>query len=118
MKKSNFILKLALYVMLFLLVTAFSSCSKDDIPTPVAPVVVPPVVVIPTFAGPTYLDNYISIASWNSNSQWNLANVHDPSVEKCGEYYYMYQTDASYGNAHDGQGHFPYRRSKDLVTWQ
>jgi arabinan endo-1,5-alpha-L-arabinosidase len=30
----------------------------------------------------------------------------------------MYQTDASYGNAHDGHGHFPYRRSKDLVTWE
>jgi arabinan endo-1,5-alpha-L-arabinosidase len=30
----------------------------------------------------------------------------------------MYQTDASYGNAHDGYGHFPYRRSKDLVNWE
>ena len=78
----------------------------------------PPVVVVPGFAGPTYSDNYISISSWNNRSQWNLANVHDPSVEKCGEYYYMYQTDASYGNAHEGHGHFPYRRSKDLVTWE
>jgi arabinan endo-1,5-alpha-L-arabinosidase len=30
----------------------------------------------------------------------------------------MYQTDASYGNAHDGNGHFFYRRSKDLITWE
>ena len=30
----------------------------------------------------------------------NLANVHDPSVMKAADgYYYMYQTDASYGNA-------------------
>jgi arabinan endo-1,5-alpha-L-arabinosidase len=46
-----------------------------------------------------------------------LANVHDPTVEKCGEYYYMYGTDASYGNVHVGRGQFPYRRSKDLVSW-
>ena len=121
MKKSNSILKLVPYLVLFLLVVSVSSCSGDDTPTPVPPVVVPPVVVppvVPAFPGPTYSDNYISIASWSTNSQWNLANVHDPSVEKSGEYYYMYQTDASYGNAHDGHGHFPYRRSKDLVTWE
>jgi len=33
-------------------------------------------------------------------------------------YYYMYQTDASYGNAHSGNGHFHARRSKDLVNWE
>lgn len=66
---------------------------------------------------PTYLDDYSAISGWANNSSWNLANVHDPSVEKCGDYYYMYGTDASYGNALDGRGHFPYRRSKDLVTW-
>ncbi len=70
------------------------------------------------FPGPTYADNYTSISSWGSRSQWNLANVHDPSVEKSGEYYYMYQTDASYGNAHEGNGHFFYRRSKDLINWE
>lgn len=71
-----------------------------------------------TFPGPTYSDNYTSIASWSMRSQWNLANVHDPTVEKSGDYYYMYQTDASYGNAHEGHGHFPFRRSKDLVNWE
>lgn len=67
---------------------------------------------------PSYSDNYTSLSSWAQRAQWNLANVHDPSVEKCGEYYYMYQTDASYGNVHVGHGHFPYRRSKDLVNWE
>lgn len=71
-----------------------------------------------SFNGPTYADNYTPIASWDSRSSWNLANVHDPSVTKDGDYYYMYQTDASYGNAHDGHGHFPYRRSQDLVHWE
>ena len=70
------------------------------------------------FTAPTYTDDYSSIASWNSRSQWNLANVHDPSVVYDGEHYYMYSTDASYGNAHVGQGHFLYRRSKDLVNWE
>jgi arabinan endo-1,5-alpha-L-arabinosidase len=70
-----------------------------------------------TYNPPTYLDDYSAISGWVNNSSWNLANVHDPSVEKCGDYYYMYGTDASYGNVLDGHGHFPYRRSKDLVTW-
>ncbi|MDR3188288.1 MAG: arabinan endo-1,5-alpha-L-arabinosidase [Prevotellaceae bacterium] len=71
------------------------------------------------FQAPTYADDYsvAGISSWANRNQWNLANVHDPTVEKCGDYYYMYGTDASYGNVHVGRGHFPYRRSKDLVSW-
>lgn len=86
-----------------------SGCKKKE--------TVPPEVVV-TFPGPTYPDNYTPISSWSLRSEWNLANVHDPTVEKCGEYYYMYGTDASYGNVLDGHGHFPYRRSKDLVNWE
>ena len=71
-----------------------------------------------SFSGPLYSDDYVLISSWPNRSSWNLANVHDPSVEKCGDYYYMYQTDASYGNVHLGFGHFPCRRSKDLVNWE
>jgi arabinan endo-1,5-alpha-L-arabinosidase len=120
MKKTIPILKIASYLGLFLIALAVGSCSSDDPATENTdpPVVVPPVVIPPAFPGPTYADNYSSISSWTNRAQWNLANVHDPSVEKSGEYYYMYQTDASYGNAHDGHGHFPYRRSKDLVTWE
>jgi arabinan endo-1,5-alpha-L-arabinosidase len=73
---------------------------------------------VTNFTAPTYPDDYSAIASWGSRSQWNLANVHDPSVVYDGEHYYMYSTDASYGNAHVGQGHFLYRRSKDLVNWE
>ena len=120
MKKSNSILKLASYLVLFLATVSVSSCSNSDAPTTPtpAPTPVPPVVIAPGFPGPSYLDNYTSISSWGSNSQWNLANVHDPTVAKCGDYYYMYQTDASYGNATEGHGHFFYRRSKDLVNWE
>lgn len=74
--------------------------------------------VLQYFVPPTYADDYSSISGWHQRHLWNLANVHDPTVEKDGEYYYMYGTDASYGNTHVGYGHYPYRRSKDLVNWE
>ncbi|MDR9364989.1 MAG: arabinan endo-1,5-alpha-L-arabinosidase [Balneolaceae bacterium] len=74
--------------------------------------------IIEDFDGPTYSDNYTPVASWGNRTQWNLANVHDPTVVKDGEYYYMYQTNASYGNEHEGHGNYPYRRSKGLVNWE
>lgn len=71
------------------------------------------------YEAPTYPDNYLSLSSWSNRHEWNLANVHDPTVMKADDgYYYMYQTDASYGNAHKGYGHFHARRSKDLVNWE
>ena len=71
------------------------------------------------YKAPTYPDNYTNISSWSQRNQWNLANIHDPTVMKADDgYYYMYQTDASYGNVTDGHGHFHARRSKDLVNWE
>jgi arabinan endo-1,5-alpha-L-arabinosidase len=69
---------------------------------------------------PMYSDDYRSISSWAKKDEWNLANVHDPSIAYFGGYYYMFNTDASYGNAHmDSRDHvhFPGKRSKDLVNW-
>ncbi len=71
------------------------------------------------YEGPEFRDDYSSFAGWDQRDKWNLANVHDPSVVKADDgYYYMYQTDASYGNAHTAGGHFHGRRSKDLVNWE
>lgn len=71
------------------------------------------------YVAPTYVDNYVDIAGWEQCDKWNLANVHDPTVVLAEDgYYYMYQTDASYGNAHTAGGHFHSRRSKDLVNWE
>lgn len=71
------------------------------------------------YQAPVYPDDYRSVSGWEQREQWNLANVHDPSVVKADDgYYYMYQTDASYGNVHKGHGHFHCRRSKDLVNWE
>lgn len=71
------------------------------------------------YEAPGYADNYTGIAAWSQRDQWNLANVHDPTVMLADDgYYYMYQTNASYGNAHDGHGHFHARRSNNLVDWE
>lgn len=71
------------------------------------------------YRGPKYPDYYVDYAGWGNRSQWNLANVHDPTVVKAADgYYYMYQTDASYGNAHTEGGHFHGRRSLDLINWE
>ncbi len=71
----------------------------------------------PSYTAPTYSDDYSAISSWSYVNSWNLANVHDPTVAKFGDYYYMFQTDASYGNATNGHGHYFGRRSRDLVNW-
>ena len=70
-----------------------------------------------TYTAPTYADDYASVSGYSNRSKWNLGNVHDPSVVKCGDSYYMYGTDASYGNVLNTYGHFPYKTSKDLVNW-
>src|ERR1035437_306884 len=70
-----------------------------------------------SYSAPTYADDYSSISSYANRLSWNLGNVHDPTIVKCGSYWYMYGTDASYGNVLNGYGHFPYKISLDLVKW-
>lgn len=42
------------------------------------------------YVAPTYSDDYTSISDWSKRSQWNLANVHDPSVVLAEDgYYYL-----------------------------
>lgn len=119
----------------FLGALALTACSKDDGPelvpvTPPTPVTPPDPTPVPTpdpdpdpiaYEAPTYEDYYINsnMGDWTRRSKWNLANVHDPSVMLAEDgYYYMYQTDASYGNVHANHGHFFCRRSKNLIDWE
>ncbi|MDE6338717.1 MAG: arabinan endo-1,5-alpha-L-arabinosidase, partial [Muribaculaceae bacterium] len=68
---------------------------------------------------PKYEDYYVNVMGWEKRDKWNLSNVHDPTVMLADDgYYYMYQTDATYGDTHKGHGHFHGRRSKDLVNWE
>jgi arabinan endo-1,5-alpha-L-arabinosidase len=69
---------------------------------------------------PAFSDDYRSVSGWSYKDQWNLANVHDPSIAYFKGYYYMFNTDASFGNEHlknPDHMHFPGKRSKDLVNW-
>ena len=71
------------------------------------------------YKAPNYNDDYRKNSEWDKRSSWNLANVHDPTVMRADDgYYYMYQTDASFGDVHNGNGHFHGRRSKNLVDWE
>lgn len=106
-------LKHLLILFIGLTVLLFVGC-KDDI-EPENPTNGTDTVA--SFTIPTYADDYSSISSWTDRDKWNLANVHDPSVAYYDGYYYMYGTDASYGNAAEGHGHFQGKRSKDLVNW-
>ena len=70
----------------------------------------------------TYSDNYAAFSSWSNRSKWNLANTHDPTVFKWTDgYWYMFATDASYGDelhkASTGK-YFAGKRSKNLVDWE
>lgn len=107
-------MKLKYFLILFItLVTlSFAGCKEDE-PKPDGEKPNP----VPSFTIPTYADDYSSISSWVNRNKWNLSNVHDPSVAYYKGYYYMYGTDASYGNAHEGHGHFQGKRSTDLVNW-
>ena len=106
----------------FLTALSFAGCSEDDNIEYVNPGSKLKTDVVIT-DGQNLDDDYTNIADWSNRFKWNLANVHDPSVVLADDgYYYMYQTDASYGNAHVGEGqargHFYCRRSKDLVNWE
>lgn len=102
-----------LFLLISIIVLSFVACNKDDIiPDEEEP------DVDKEWTIPAYADDYSSISSWLNRNKWNLANVHDPSVAYFNGYYYMYGTDASYGNEHAGHGHFQGKRSKDLVNWE
>ena len=106
----------------FLTALSFAGCSEDDNIEYVNPGSKVKTDVVIT-DGQNLDDDYTNIADWSNRFKWNLANVHDPSVVLADDgYYYMYQTDASYGNAHVGEGqargHFYCRRSQDLVNWE
>ena len=130
--------KLIYLALAFATCLSFTACGDDDPidPTPQPqpqpqpqpdpqPDPTPDPTPDPDYKAPTYPDDYTSISTWGKRFQWNLGNVHDPSVMLADDgYYYMYQTDAGYGNPHDADivnnkhGHFYCRRSKNLVDWE
>ena len=65
------------------------------------------------YSPPAYFDTYYEYV--NTPENWAHYNVHDPTINKENEWFYMYSTDASYGNLHH-TGALK-RRSKDLINW-
>lgn len=66
------------------------------------------------FEGPVLSDTYHELIYQEEN--WQHYNVHDPSVTKDGDWYYMYNTDVAMG-LDAGSGALK-RRSKDLIYWE
>lgn len=74
---------------------------------------------------PTQGDDYSAITDIQHYKKWGTYNVHDPSVIKEGDTYYMYSTDAIWWPQGAQQtadsiqvGNIHVRRSKDLVNWE
>lgn len=63
-------------------------------------------------------DDYKHVMSMDSCAAWGTYNVHDPSCLKIGDYYYMYSTDAIFGQRLRAPGYIQMRRSADLVNWE
>ena len=62
---------------------------------------------------PLQSDNYWEVAA--NTSKWGPYNLHDPSIIRTKGYFYVYGTDAAWAQSVKG---IPYRRSRDLVTWE
>jgi arabinan endo-1,5-alpha-L-arabinosidase len=78
-----------------------------------------------TTAGPNIGDDYSAITDIQHYRKWGTYNVHDPSVIKAGNNYYMYSTDAIWwpeGAVQESDsiaiGNIHVRRSADLVNWE
>jgi arabinan endo-1,5-alpha-L-arabinosidase len=83
------------------------SCKRDDNGTPDPE---------DDLYNPNIADEYGNIASLGNSSLWGSFNLHDPTIIKHSEYYYIFSTDVAYGpNLKCG---IMYRRSKDLVHWE
>jgi arabinan endo-1,5-alpha-L-arabinosidase len=70
-------------------------------------------------------DDYSALTNIEHYRSWGTYNVHDPSVIKAGDHYYMYSTDAIWwpeGARQESdsipQGNIHVRRSADLVNWE
>ena len=64
---------------------------------------------------PYIVDDYSKIADQSNSSLWGSFNLHDPTIIKHGEYYYIFSTDVAYGP--NGKCGIMYRKSNDLVHW-
>lgn len=79
----------------------------------------------PTPSENPWPDNYEDTTIIAHPENWGPYNVHDPSLRKVGDDYYMYSTDVAYFPYHYAgklkrpkMGFLQMRKSKDLVNWE
>jgi len=102
--------------LLFLFLPVFNSCKKSNSGSP-SPIDTSGYVTDTTCNkyNPNISNDYSSLASLANSSLWGSYNLHDPTIIKYGEYYYIFSTDVAYGdNLKCG---VMFRKSKDLVHW-
>ena len=104
-------MKQAIYIVLIWCISAFTSCSYK---------------AFEPISNPNpWADDYRSVSGMKDYLKWGTYNVHDPSCKLFGDTYYMYSTDAIFGeNKKEIQennlpfGYIQVRKSKDLVNWE
>ncbi len=90
-----------------------SSCLKKDDESPIKYIDTTKTVIN---YNPNIPDDYSSISDLSNSSLWGPYNLHDPSIIKSGDTYYIFSTDVAYGP--NGKCGIIFRKSSDLVHWQ
>lgn len=65
---------------------------------------------------PGIADDYSAIAGREYSSRWGPYNLHDPTIIRHGDQYFIFSTDVAYGP--NGDCGIMHRRSGDLVQWR
>jgi arabinan endo-1,5-alpha-L-arabinosidase len=92
------------YVWIVILTVLLSACNKDDNTDQPDPY------------NPAIPDDYSNIADISFSARWGPYNLHDPTIIKGENDYYIFSTDVAYGdNLKCG---IMYRKSSDLVHWK
>ncbi|TRZ45910.1 arabinan endo-1,5-alpha-L-arabinosidase [Robertkochia solimangrovi] len=117
--------KCSIYVLIPAIIftgLSFTGCSKDSPADPDAGKETPEISEVPEepeeetgFDFSTYADTYGELAPVENVYRWGPYNVHDPSVVKEGDTYYLYNTDVAYGA--EVKPGIQIRKSKDLLKW-
>ena len=81
--------------ILVVLLLPTSSCKKNSDTT--IPEDTSLLIVLKDSLDPQIADDYSNISGIGMSSLWGSYNLHDPSIIKHGEYYYIYSTDVAYG---------------------
>lgn len=104
-------MKKAIYILMVCCLPAFTACSYKSFE--------------PTQSSNPWKDDYRSVSGMKDYMKWGTYNVHDPSCKLFGDTFYMYSTDAIFGeNKKEIQekklpfGYIQVRKSKDLVHWE